>query len=93
MTRLWNVYEQLVELFLSSLLILFYGFYIFGTDVAQDLSNSLVELENDEVKENEVKHDAKDDMVPIAFVHGFFEFGSFGKRVSRLFLPLPFSSS
>jgi len=88
MTRLWNVYEQLVELFLSSLLILFYG-----TDVAQDLSNSLVELENDEVKENEVKHDAKDDMVPIAFVHGFFEFGSFGKRVSRLFLPLPFSSS
>lgn len=55
MIRLQNIYEQLVELFLSSLLILFYGFYIFGTDVAQDLSNSLGELENDDVvKENEV---------------------------------------
>jgi hypothetical protein len=53
MIRLWNIYQQLVELFLSSLLILFYGFYIFGTNVDQDLSNSLIELENDEVKENE----------------------------------------
>jgi hypothetical protein len=53
MIRVWNIYQQMVELFLSSLLILFYGFYIFGTNVDQDLSNSLLELENDEVKENE----------------------------------------
>jgi len=85
MIRLRNIYEQLVELFLSSLLILFYGFYIFGTDVAQDLSNSLVELENDEVKENEVKNDAKDDMTPITFVHRFSGFRSFGKWVSLVF--------
>ncbi|AES96128.1 alpha/beta-hydrolase superfamily protein [Medicago truncatula] len=66
MIRLQNIYEQLVELFLSSLVILFYGFYIFGTDVAQDLSNSLGELENDDVvKENEVNHAPKDDMTPI----------------------------
>jgi hypothetical protein len=53
MIRLRNIYQQLVEVFLSSLLILFYGFYIFGPSVPQDLSNSLLELENDEVKENE----------------------------------------
>ncbi|XP_004489792.1 uncharacterized protein [Cicer arietinum] len=73
---LWNVYQQLVELFVSSMLILFYGFYIFGTGVAQDLSHSMVQ--NYETDVTHPKDD--DDMPPIVFVHGFFGFGSFGKR-------------
>lgn len=78
---LWNVYQQLVELFVSSMLILFYGFYIFGTGVAQDLSHSMVQ--NYETDVTHPKDD--DDMPPIVFVHGFFGFGSFGKRVSPIF--------
>ncbi|RYR59330.1 hypothetical protein Ahy_A05g025198 isoform C [Arachis hypogaea] len=44
MLRLWMGYLKLVELFVSSLVHLLYGFYIFSSAVAGDLSESLNEI-------------------------------------------------
>jgi len=93
MMRLWISYLQLVELFVSSLVHLLYGFYIFSSAVAGDLSQALSEYfrkpdVNVEVKDGTSKTNA-DDLPPIVLVHGIF---GFGKGVSPIaFIPL-FSS-
>lgn len=51
MITLWITYQQqfVVELLVSSLLLLFYGFYIFSLGVAEDVSQGVVEnVEADE---------------------------------------------
>lgn len=86
MFRFWVSYLQLVELFVSSLVHLLYGFYIFSSAVAGDLSqalneyfqkpnlNNVVEVKaNLSLKENEAKVD--NDLPPIVLVHGIFGFG------------------
>lgn len=83
MMRFWISYLQLVELFVSSLVHLLYGFYIFSSAVAGDLSQVLNEYFqkpnlNVEVKKNvsEGDKDVKnEDLPPIVLVHGIFGFG------------------
>ncbi|KAL9258203.1 Lipase-like protein [Drosera capensis] len=76
MMRLWINGLQMVELIVSSWVHLLYGFYIFSTAVAYDLSQGLYEYlrpnSNLEVKEV-VK--CRDDLPPIVLVHGIFGFG------------------
>jgi hypothetical protein len=83
MLRLWFSYLQLVELFVSSLVHLLYGFYIFSSAVAGDLSMVLNEyfqkpnmnVVEDKQKLNlDKKHD-DNDLPPIVLVHGIFGFG------------------
>jgi hypothetical protein len=83
MLRLWFSYLQLVELFVSSLVHLLYGFYIFSSAVAGDLSMVLNEyfqkpnmnVVEDKQKLNlDQKHD-DNDLPPIVLVHGIFGFG------------------
>lgn len=80
--RLWITSLQLAELFVSSMVHLLYGFYIFSSAVAGDLSQTI----NDWVfKPNlagglkRVDSDNKstnvDDLPPIVLVHGIFGFG------------------
>lgn len=82
MMRLWITSLQLAELFVSSMVHLLYGFYIFSSAVAGDLSQTI----NDWVfKPNlagglkRVDSDNKstnvDDLPPIVLVHGIFGFG------------------
>lgn len=72
---------QLSELFVSSVVHLLYGFYIFSTAVAGDLSQSLNELFykpniDRGIKEEESKSlNSADDLPPIVLVHGIFGFG------------------
>ncbi|KAM7468669.1 hypothetical protein LguiB_016231 [Lonicera macranthoides] len=72
---------QLSELFVSSVVHLLYGFYIFSTAVAGDLSQSLNELFykpniDRGIKEDESKSlNSADDLPPIVLVHGIFGFG------------------
>ncbi|XP_021743109.1 uncharacterized protein LOC110709205 [Chenopodium quinoa] len=85
MMRLWLNSMQLVELFVSSWVHLFYGFYIFSTAVAYDLSQVLCDYfkpnnninDNNivEVKEDDVHPSSVDDLPPIVLVHGIFGFG------------------
>lgn len=91
MIRLWILALQLAELFVSSLVHLLYGFYIFSSAVAGDLSQALNEMffkpnMNVEVKEVVPKETTTNvnDLPPIVLVHGIF---GFGKGV-RLFFPI-----
>jgi hypothetical protein len=83
MLRLWFSYLQLVELFVSSLVHLLYGFYIFSSAVAGDLSmvlNEYFQKPNMNVVEDkqkltlDQKHD-DNDLPRIVLVHGIFGFG------------------
>lgn len=89
MIRLWVLALQFSELFVSSVVHLLYGFYIFSSAVAGDLSQALNEMffkpnMNVEVKELVPKESTTnvDDLPPIVLVHGIF---GFGKGVLRLF--------
>ena len=82
--RLWMAYLQFCELFVSSIIHLLYGFYIFSTGVAGDLSQALSDYfyksnVNVVVKE-EMGNDQNDDLPPIVLLHGIF---GFGKGVSE----------
>jgi len=93
MMRLWISYLQLLELIVSSLVHLLYGFYIFSSAVAGDLSQALNEYfrkpnVNVEVKDGTSKTNAHD-LPPIVLVHGIF---GFGKGVSPIAFIRFFSS-
>ncbi|CAL5189025.1 unnamed protein product [Lathyrus oleraceus] len=85
MLRLWFNYLHLMELFVSSLVHLLYGFYIFSSAVAGDLSQVLNEyfqkpnMNVVEVKDkltlDENPSKVGDDLPPIVLVHGIFGFG------------------
>lgn len=93
MIRWWISGLQLTELFVSSLVHLLYGFYIFSTAVAGDLSQALNEslfksnVDIAEPKEGDsiVTATATDTtrLPPIVLVHGIF---GFGKGVCFFFL-------
>lgn len=80
--RWWITTLQLTELFVSSLVHLVYGFYIFSSAVAGDLSQALsdcfyknsveVSLKSEDSKENLT---STKDLPPIVLVHGIFGFG------------------
>ncbi|CAI9775367.1 unnamed protein product [Fraxinus pennsylvanica] len=71
MIRWWISALQLTELFVSSLVHLVYGLYVFSTAVAADwfLKPNLVKMV-DSKRSNSV-----DDLPPIVLVHGIFGFG------------------
>lgn len=74
MIRWWISALQLTELFVSSLVHLVYGFYIFSTAVAADWffkPNLDVGLKRDDSKSS----NGVDDLPPIVLVHGIFGFG------------------
>ncbi|KAF8394489.1 hypothetical protein HHK36_020698 [Tetracentron sinense] len=80
MIRFWISALQLSELFVSSLVHLLYGLYIFSTAVAYDISQAVNECFrpnlNIGVKEVESKWtNSSDDLPPIVLVHGIFGFG------------------
>lgn len=78
MIRLWVSGLQLVELFVSSLVHLVYGFYIFSTALAGDLSQALNEYRFKSNVITPVKEEGStntDDLPPIILVHGIFGFG------------------
>lgn len=78
MIRLWVSGLQLVELFVSSLVHLVYGFYIFSTALAGDLSQALNEYRFKSNVITPVKEEGStntDDLPPIVLVHGIFGFG------------------
>ncbi|XP_027362830.1 uncharacterized protein LOC113870436 [Abrus precatorius] len=83
MITLWINYQELVELLVSSLVLLLYGFYLLRSFiVAGDLSRG--DVENVEVQKEVPKgeretHGHDDDLPPIVLVHGYFGLGSFGK--------------
>lgn len=81
MIRLWIAALQLSELFVSTMVHVLYGFYIFSSAVAGDLSQALNELffkpnANIETKEL-VPSDTSVNgaLPPIVLVHGIFGFG------------------
>ena len=88
MIRLWVFFLQLVELFVSSMVHLLYGFYIFSSAVAGDLSQALNEYFCKPDMSVEIKgampieKSNVDDLPPIVLVHGIF---GFGKGVSGQF--------
>ena len=93
MIRLWILALQLSELFVSSVVHLLYGFYIFSSAVAGDLSQALNEIffkpkMNVEVKEVVPKETTTnvDDLPPIVLVHGIFGFGKGVRLFSPIFL-------
>ncbi|GFY91406.1 alpha/beta-Hydrolases superfamily protein [Actinidia rufa] len=80
--RFWIATLQLSELCVSSLVHLLYGFYIFSTAVAGDVSQALNDylfksnVNIGAVKEEERKGSTSaDDLPPIVLVHGIFGFG------------------
>lgn len=88
MIRWWTSTLQLVELAISSLVHLGYGFYIFSSAVAGDLSQSFSDcvykpnvdsgLKSEgltETTNNVNVDDEDDDLPPIVLVHGIFGFG------------------
>jgi hypothetical protein len=82
MIRWWVAALQLAELFVSSLVHLLYGFYIFSTAVAGDLSLALNECLFKPNMNAEVKEDVPrgltanaENLPPIVLVHGIFGFG------------------
>lgn len=88
MIRWWTSTLQLVELAISSLVHLGYGFYIFSSAVAGDLSQSFSDcvykpnvdsgLKSEgltETTNNVNVDDDDDDLPPIVLVHGIFGFG------------------
>lgn len=88
MIRLWIVAMQLSELFVSSLVHLLYGVYMFSSAVAGDLSQTLSEMflkpnMNMEVATNGTTSNV-DNLPPIVLVHGIFGFGKGVSFHSRL---------
>jgi len=88
MIRWWTSALQLTELFVSTVVHLLYGLYIFSTALAGDLSPVMNEWffkanVNGVVKEEETKEiltttateTSVDDLPPIVLVHGIFGFG------------------
>ena len=81
MIRLWILALQMSELFVSSVVHLVYGFYIFSTAVAFDLSQALNDCfkpnVNIGVEEDESRGGSPsvDGLPPIVLVHGIFGFG------------------
>ncbi|KAJ7943682.1 Lipase [Quillaja saponaria] len=81
MIRLWISLLKMAELFVSCVVHLLYGFYIFSSAVAGDISQFLNEYfsksdVNVEVNEEVLKRTTKlDDLPPIVLVHGIFGFG------------------
>ncbi|RAL40004.1 hypothetical protein DM860_008144 [Cuscuta australis] len=81
MIRWWIASLQLAELFVTSVVHLVYGFYIFSTAVAGDLSLGLSDwffkpnLENGLKAEEPNKISSVTDLPPIVLVHGIFGFG------------------
>lgn len=92
MIRWWISALQLTELFVSIVVHLLYGLYIFSSGVAGDLSQTLNEWfckpnMNIVVKEEERREASQnttngDDLPPIVLVHGIF---GFGKGVCDIF--------
>lgn len=80
MIRWWISSFQLAELFISSVVHLLYGFYVYSTAVAADLSQALSECvfksnASLEVKKQDPSRSTVDDLPPIVLVHGIFGFG------------------
>ncbi|KAL6566518.1 hypothetical protein OROGR_002133 [Orobanche gracilis] len=81
MIRWWISSLYLVELFVSSMVHLGYGLYIFSTAVAGDLSQALSDwifkpnLADGLNREVSKKSTSVDDLPPIVLVHGIFGFG------------------
>lgn len=83
MVRWWISSLQLAELFVSSLVHLLYGFYIFSTALAGDLSQTLSDrifkpnvADGLKKEENALeKFTSVDNLPPIVLVHGIFGFG------------------
>ncbi|XP_011071131.1 uncharacterized protein LOC105156632 [Sesamum indicum] len=77
----WISSLQLAELFVSSLVHLAYGFYIFSTAVAGDLSQAFSDwifkpnLAAGLRRDDSEKSTTVDDLPPIVLVHGIFGFG------------------
>ncbi|XP_039055372.1 lipase-like [Hibiscus syriacus] len=81
MIRWWWVSAfQLAELFVSSMVHLLYGFYVYSTAVAGDLPQALSDRifkanASLEVKRQDPSKTNVDDLPPIVLVHGIFGFG------------------
>ncbi|CAI0557944.1 unnamed protein product [Linum tenue] len=84
MLRCWTAALQLTELFVSSLVHMLYGFYIFSSAVAGDLSQGLSDWffkpnADFAVKREQTACSASrtsvEDLPPIVLVHGIFGFG------------------
>ncbi|CAA2954761.1 Phospholipase A(1) [Olea europaea subsp. europaea] len=81
MIRWWISALQCTELFLTSLVHLTYGFYIFSTALAGDLSQAVSDWFSKPNLENGLKGDDSNkttsggDLPPIVLVHGIFGFG------------------
>ncbi|KAF5746574.1 hypothetical protein HS088_TW06G00745 [Tripterygium wilfordii] len=78
MIRWWILMLQLTELFVSSVVHLLYGFYIFSSAVAGDLAQAWSEGFFKPVVKEEVTRGTTtnaDDLPPIVLVHGIFGFG------------------
>ena len=97
MPRRWaSAALQLTELFVSALVHMLYGFYIFSSAVAGDLSqtlsdwffkpnmNLLVKEQQQSLNESSSKLTNVEDLPPIVLVHGIF---GFGKGVRWRFSP------
>ncbi|XVE74988.1 hypothetical protein DITRI_Ditri12bG0061800 [Diplodiscus trichospermus] len=80
MIRWWVYAFELAELFVSSVVHLLFGIYIFSTAVAGELSRALNEWsfkpnESIQVKRNDPAGTNVDGLPPIVLVHGIFGFG------------------
>ncbi|KAL8550528.1 hypothetical protein ACS0TY_009089 [Phlomoides rotata] len=81
MIRWWISSLQLVEVFVSSIVHLLYGFYIFSTAVAGDLSQTISDslfkpnLASGLHTDDSEKFPSVNDLPPIVLVHGIFGFG------------------
>lgn len=79
MIRLGVLALQLAELCVTSAVHLLYGFYIFSSavagDLSQGLSDSFFKLKNTNVEIKEDGSDNSDGVPPIVLVHGIFGFG------------------
>lgn len=81
MIRWWISALKLLELFVSSVVHLVYGFYIFSTAVAGDLLQGLSDwifkpnLADGFKREDSEKSTIVDELPPIVLVHGIFGFG------------------
>eukprot|EP00268_Persea_americana_P044596 TRINITY_DN4508_c0_g1_i8.p1 TRINITY_DN4508_c0_g1~~TRINITY_DN4508_c0_g1_i8.p1 ORF type:complete len:459 (-),score=71.64 TRINITY_DN4508_c0_g1_i8:196-1572(-) len=79
MIKLWVGAFALSELYVSSLVHMLYGFYIFSSAVASDILQSLNASFRPGtqalVKEKKCKNMKVDDLPPIVLVHGIFGFG------------------
>lgn len=88
MIKLWMLTSlQLAELFVSSLVHLLYGFYIFSSAVAGDISQTLNDylfksnVDFNDVGETGQNQSIVEGLPPIVLVHGIF---GFGKGVMQL---------